>query len=216
MTAGRFRIGPAGASARLPREPDLGSTGGGALQARRIVGPGGSRKRSQPRAAARAARLALGASLAFGAPAAAEEPQPAPDVPIERLFKLPGSVAAPSSEPRRGGKTRAEWQARFEQAHAQLDAARKALDDSRKQLEDVAPDAAWSVTAPGLPVDPQPSEKSIDFRLRQQIRRQREEVEQAERRLDDIGIEANLAEVPDEWRGPAEAPAPEGAPPDPR
>jgi hypothetical protein len=116
------------------------------------------------------------------------------------LLKLPDSVAAPSAEPRRGGKTRAEWQALFRQAQADLDAARKALDDSRKELEEVAPDSAWSMTAPGLPVDPQPTEKSIDFRLRQEIRRQREEVERAERRQQELAIEANLAEVPEEWR----------------
>jgi hypothetical protein len=159
---------------------------------------------------------ALAAALAIGVPAAAEEPQPgaAPEVPLERLFKLPDSVAAPGSEPRRGGKTRAEWLARFQQAQAELETARKALDDSRKELEEVAPDAAWSVTAPGLPVDPQPSEKSIDFRLRQEIRRQREEVERAERRLQDLGIEANLAEVPEDWRAQADTARPDAVRPD--
>jgi hypothetical protein len=142
----------------------------------------------------------VGAALSVRAAAGEAEPAPAPEVPLERLLKVPGSVVAPSAEPRRGGKTRAEWQARFRQAHGDLETARKALDDSRKQLEDVAPDEAWSMTAPGLPVNTAPAETSIDFRLRQQIRRQREEVERAERALDDLGIEANLAEVPDDWR----------------
>ncbi len=166
----------------------------------------------QPRRIGGLAWIALGAALAVRVPAAAGEPQPAPapDVPLERLFKLPGSVAAPSSEPRRGGKTRAEWQARFEQAQTELETARKALEDARKELEKVAPEQAWSMSAPGLPVDPQSTEKSIDFRLRQQIRRQREEVERAERRLDELGIEANLAEVPEEWRSPTD-PAPSEA-----
>jgi hypothetical protein len=178
------------------------------LQSERIGSPSGGPRSARPRLGA------LFAALAVAGPAAAQEAQPdaAPEVPIERLFKLPDSVAAPSSEPRRGGKTRAEWQARFQQAQAELETARKALDDARKELEEVAPDAAWSVTAPGLPVDPQPSEKSIDFRLRQQIRRHREEVERAERRLDELGIEANLAEIPEDWRGPAEPAPPEAAP----
>jgi len=153
---------------------------------------------------------ALGSALAVCVPAAAGEPQAAaPDVPLERLLKLPGSVAAPTAEPRHAGKTRAEWQARFQQAQAELDTARKALDDARKELEEVAPDQAWSMTAPGLPVDPKATEKSIDFRLRQQIRRQREDVERAERRQEELAIEANLAEVPEDWRGPAEASEPE-------
>jgi hypothetical protein len=153
----------------------------------------------------------VGAALGVQAPAALGEPTPvpAPDVPLERLLKLPGSVVAPPAEPRRGGKTRAEWQARFAQARANLETARKALDDARKELEDVAPDQAWSMTAPGLPVNTGPSETSIDFRLRQEIRRQREEVDRAERVLDEIGIEANLAEVPEDWRVPDEAAAAE-------
>jgi hypothetical protein len=148
--------------------------------------------------------LAALAGAALGVPAAAgeaEQPAPAPEaVPLERLLKIPGSVVAPPAEPRRGGKTRAEWQARFRQVQGDLATSRKALDDSRKQLEEVAPDEAWSMSAPGLPVNSAPAETSIDFRLRQQIRRQREEVERAERALDDLGIEANLAEVPDDWR----------------
>jgi len=156
--------------------------------------------------------VALGVALAARAPVAWGQAQqaPMPEVPLERLLKLPESVATtPSSEPRRGGKTRAEWQTRFERAEADLAKARQGLEDSRKELEDVAPDQAWSMSAPGLPAQASPSETSIDFRLRQQIRRQREEVEHAERRQDELAIEANLAEVPEDWRGPAEASEPE-------
>jgi len=175
--------------------------GDAALQQRRTSVLGGS---------------SLGLALALGVcAAAAGEPQAspagapqaaaAPDVPLDRLFKIPSSVAAPALEPRRGGKTRAEWQARFQQAQADLDKARTALEDSRKQMEAIAPDNGWSMSAPGLPVDPQPSEKSVDFKLRQQIRRQREDVEHAERRQQELAIEANLAEVPEEWRHAADA-----------
>ena len=150
--------------------------------------------------------LVAGTRVASGeAPAAAP-----PEVPLERLLRLPGSVAAPVAEPRRGGKTLAEWQARFEKAELDLDAARKALDATRSELEGVAPGQAWSMSAPGLPANTDPSETSIDFRLRQQLRRQREEIERAERQLHELAIEANLAEVPEEWRhAEAEAPAAE-------
>ena len=154
---------------------------------------------------------ALGVALATGAPVAWAQAQeaPAPEVPLEKLLKLPESVATtPSSEPRRGGKTRAEWQARFEKAQVDLAKARQGLEDSRKELEDVAPDQAWSMTAPGLPVQASPSETSIDFRLRQQIRRQREELERAEHHLDELSVEANLAGVPEEWRASAAKPEP--------
>ena len=148
----------------------------------------------------------LGVALAAPAPIALGQQQaaPAPEVPLEKLLKLPESVATPSSsEPRRGGRTRAEWQARFEKAQTEVATAKQGLEDSRKELEEVAPDEAWSMTAPGLPVQASPSETSIDFRLRQQIRRQREELEHAEHRLQELGVEANLAGVPEDWRASA-------------
>jgi hypothetical protein len=160
----------------------------------------------------RIALAVLGAALAAAAPAArAQTSDAAPaQVPLEKLFKLPESVATtPATDPRRGGKTRAEWLARFEQALADLAKARQGLEDSRKELEEVAPDQAWSMSAPGLPAQASPSETSIDFRLRQQMRKQREEVERAEYQLDELSVEANLAGVPEAWRPGAAEPAPE-------
>lgn len=153
----------------------------------------------------RIALAALGAALAGPGPlASAQEPEAsAPDVPLEKLFQLPESIAKTTApEPRRGGRTRAEWRTRFDEARADVEGARREVEDSRKELEEVAPDQAWSMTAPGLPVKSSASETSIDFRLRQQIRRQRDELERAEHRLQELSVEANLAGVPDDWRGP--------------
>jgi hypothetical protein len=156
----------------------------------------------------RIALATLGAALSAPVAGAQEPEAPPPAVPLERLLKLPDSVATPSSQPRRGGKTRTEWQELFEKARADVAKARQQLEDSRKEMEDVAPDQAWSMTAPGLPAQASPSETSIDFRLRQQIRRQREELERAEHRLGELAVEANLAGVPEEWRGSAAEPPP--------
>jgi hypothetical protein len=41
----------------------------------------------------------------------------------------------------------------------------------------------------------------IDFQLRSELRRHREEVERLERKLRQLDIEANLAGVPEDWRG---------------
>jgi hypothetical protein len=153
----------------------------------------------------------LGLALGAAAPVAWGEPSESPvaEVPLEKLLKLPESVATtPSSEERRGGKTRAEWLARFEQALADLAKARRELEDSRKELEQVAPDQAWSMSAPGLPAQSSPSETSIDFRLRQQMRKQRDDVERAEHQLDELSVEANLAGVPEDWRPGASEPEP--------
>jgi hypothetical protein len=172
-----------------------GSRGGGSLQQGR-------------RAVRRLAGLAL-AGIAGAAAAAGDPPAaPPPAVPLDRLFKLPDSVAAPVGEERRGGKTRAEWQERFQSAAAELAKARQALADSRKKLEEIAPDKGWSMSAPGMPVNT--SETPLDFKLRQEMRREREDVEHAERHLDELTVEANLASVPEDWRRAA-AP-PEGAP----
>ena len=52
------------------------------------------------------------------------------------------------------------------------------------------------------------AETPLDYKLSQDLRRSREEVERAERQLQDLGVEANLAGVPEDWRQPE---APEGA-----
>ena len=144
-----------------------------------------------------------------GAAAAAGDPPTAPSVPLDRLFKLPNSsLGSPGGEERHGGHTRSEWEARFRDAAAALASARKALADSRKKLEEIAPDKGWSMSAPGMPVSAQ--EAPLDFKLRQEMRRQREDVDHAERGLDELTVEANLAGVPEDWRGAA---AQEGAAP---
>jgi len=65
------------------------------------------------------------------------------------------------------------------------------------------------------------NEAPLDFKLRQEMRRQREDVEHAERHLEELTVEANLAGVPEDWRpappkeepGAASAPESAGAPP---
>ena len=50
-----------------------------------------------------------------------------------------------------------------------------------------------------------PSEKStVNYGLKQEIQRKREDVARAERRLRDLIVEANLAGVPEEWYKPRE------------
>jgi hypothetical protein len=68
------------------------------------------------------------------------------------------------------------------------------------------------MSAPGLPAQASNSETSIDFRLRQQIRKQREDLERAEHQITELAVEANLAGVPEEWRESAAEPQPESEP----
>lgn len=65
---------------------------------------------------------------------------------------------------------------------------------------------AWQMSAPGAPAGSETSPMS--FRLRQELRRQRDELASAERRLTELEVEANLAGVPEEWTRPPDAPPP--------
>jgi hypothetical protein len=157
-------------------------------------------------------------SLGLGAPAAlrAEEPGSAaeaeapggaagppevegpPPVALEQLLKLPDSFRT-APLPSRGGATRSEWRVRFEGARQKLEAERAALQGARGELEEVAGSAeAWQV-GPPIP-GAQAGDAPLDYRLRQQIRRHREQVEVLEQELRDLEVEANLAGVPEDWR----------------
>jgi hypothetical protein len=101
---------------------------------------------------------------------------------------------------RRGGATRGEWRARFEAIERDLAAARSALKKAQDELDEVAGSAdSWQV-GPPIPGAAANTEAPLDYRLRQEIRRQRDEVERLERSLRDLEVEANLAAVPPEWR----------------
>jgi hypothetical protein len=123
----------------------------------------------------------------------------APAVPLDRLLRLPDSIGRATPEPRRGGFTRPEWEARFREAHAELETARKGLDQVQQQLEQEAGQVSnWQVAAPGQQAA---SENSpLSYKLSQEIRRRREGVEVSERRLQSLVVEANLAGIPEDWR----------------
>ena len=151
----------------------------------------------------------LGALVAAGLPAAgADEPDP-PSVPLDRLLKLPSSAPVQARVEKRGGSTRGQWQARFEKAREERETARLALGEVRAELEKTAGGEAWKMTAPGLGGAASQSETPLDFKLSQDLKRSREELERTERQLQDLEVEANLAGVPENWRQP-EAPEGEG------
>jgi len=149
--------------------------------------------------------LALGATRAFAEepPAPAAPPpapvgeQPAPSgVALDRLLSLPADRTY--SVERKGGLTRGEWRTRYGEVRAELDKERAALEETQGKLED-AGGGQWSVNPiPGSETDA--SRSPIDFQLRTELRRHREEVDRLERKLRQLDIEANLAGVPEAWR----------------
>ncbi len=176
--------------------------------------------RSRPSKAARRRTGPLAIALALlvvsgwlGARAAAEEPTVAahsapeetpapqaapPSVSLDRLLKLPSSIEV-GSEDRRGGFTRSEWRARFAEVEAQRAQSQAALDEAHQELGELAAETSdWQMAAPGLGTSG--GEKGpLSYRLRQEMNRYRSEIAAADRRLQELRVEAGLAGVPDEW-----------------
>jgi hypothetical protein len=151
----------------------------------------------------RASSRALLIVLLF-APTAAGAQQPAAPPggkgDLDRLLKLPDSLDY--GYEKRGGASRSEWRARFAEARQSLASAESALARAQQELADEGGKSdAWNVAPPGLPAAAS-NEGTEAFQLREEVRRQRAEVERARLRLRELEVEANLAGVPEEWRGP--------------
>ncbi|MFI5320491.1 MAG: hypothetical protein ACHQ6V_13020, partial [Myxococcota bacterium] len=148
------------------------------------------------RIATAAGTAALGLALAWAGAGAAEpgpepavaaspappsaEPAPAPSgVALDQLLTLPTDRTY--SVERKGGLTRGEWRTRFGEVRAELEQEKKALEETQAKLED-AGGGQWSVNPiPGAESDT--SRSPIDFQLRTELRKHREEVERLERKL---------------------------------
>jgi len=177
---------------------------GGAVAGRRgeARSPGRARRFcSFPRALAGVAIVSL--LLSEGPPTAAAEPESAPPpsapgVELDRLLRLPDSFNNEQSG-RYGGATRLEWLRRFAEARTAIDEAETELERVERELDEMAKgSASWNVAAPGA-TDPQSG--PLSFRLREEIRRQREEKERAEKELRALEVRADMLEVPVDWRG---------------
>lgn len=162
----------------------------------------------RPLGPARAGWIAWIALIALGPGGAARAEDPARDaspqpVGLDALLKLPSETPTPTGEPELGGATRKEWAHRFDRARADLEAAEARLAGAQAELEKLAAGSeSWQVGAPGAQAASAET-GPLSFGLRQQIRRSREEIEQAERTLTELRIEANLAGVPAEWTSDA-------------
>lgn len=121
----------------------------------------------------------------------------APKVDLGRLLKLPDSYAKPAES--RRGMGRPEWEVRFESVRLELAESHAALEAAQTELGNAAGDSSqWSVAAPGT--SPNPENTPLSYKLRQEIRRNREIIERNEKKLRSLEIEADLAEVPADWR----------------
>jgi hypothetical protein len=145
--------------------------------------------------------LALVAATSFTAPAIAADPSSAdPGGPnLDQLLKLPSSVEY--STDKKGGATRSEWRQRFHDARAAVKTADTALKKAQDELAEVAGSKDdWQFTPPGLPAGANDENSTTSFALRQEMKRQKSEVERSKARLRELDVEANLAGVPEDWR----------------
>jgi hypothetical protein len=117
-------------------------------------------------------------------------------VALDQLLTLPSDRTY--AVERKGGLTRAEWRTRYGEVRGDLQKERAALEETEAKLEE-AGGGQWSVNPiPGAESDT--SRSPIDFQIRTQLRKHREEIDRLERKQRQLDIEANLAGVPEEWR----------------
>jgi hypothetical protein len=156
--------------------------------------------------------VAVALALVLGAAARGEEPPPdtatapAPDagaapapgpVGLDRLLKLPAGSDYGGSDERRGGRTRGQWAARFAGVRAALADERRGLEAAQAERDRIAGSAdQWLLGPPGSTRADAP----LDFRLRQEIARHRDEIERLEQALRELDVAADLADVPPAWR----------------
>jgi hypothetical protein len=128
---------------------------------------------------------------------------------LDDLLHLPSGFDGAGSR-RVAGTTETEWRRRFSTATAELAEAKAELDQTKKELDGVAEGGGasqWSVAAPGSGgAEGGQSNSPMSFKLRQQLKRNRERIETAERSMRELKIEADLAGVPPGWRIPKAAP----------
>jgi hypothetical protein len=143
--------------------------------------------------------LCLCLALAAGAAEPEAESTAPPEVDLDRLLQLPASVEIQREQI--GNATRTQWRSRFASARAEHEAALAALEASQEKLGAVSETSdAWQMAPPGAGVTAGASEAPMDYQLKQEMRRRREDVSRSERRLRELTIEADLAGVPAEWR----------------
>jgi hypothetical protein len=140
-----------------------------------------------------------------GRAAAAEEKEaspapaadPAPAVGYDALFRLPNDNRSGPAEG--AALDRKRWEARFADVRGDLDGAKAQLAKAQSDLESLAHKSeSWQMAAPGA--QPTAENSPVSYKLRQDIRKYREDVGRAERRLRELEVEASLAGVPPEWQ----------------
>jgi hypothetical protein len=131
-------------------------------------------------------------------------------VGLDHLLRLPKAYESSPGDDR-GGVNENQWRSRFRESQEKTAEAKEALERSVEELESIAGDSGqYAVSPPGQVADPTAS--PVSFRLRQEIRRNRETVDEVTRKQRALVVEADLAGVPPDWREGSGDSAPESTP----
>lgn len=134
---------------------------------------------------------------------------------LDDLLQIPSGYLQPTARTV-SGAGEGEWRRRFEKAQKELRKALTTLKATKRELDEVAGGGSasqWSVAPPGATNTGNGSSTSpLSFRLRQELLRNREGLDSAERALKELRIEADLAGVPVDWRGDANVQIPRRIP----
>jgi len=123
-----------------------------------------------------------------------------PEVGLDQLLVLP-KTWSPDPDARQGG-TAKMWRRRFADSDQAIRAAQKRIDQARQALDALSGGgrSEWQMAPPGAGANTDVAPMSI--KQREEIRAGKLELERAERRRRALGIEADLAGVPESWRVP--------------
>jgi hypothetical protein len=127
-----------------------------------------------------------------------------PRTGIDALLKLPSGYGSSSTAQSVAGADESEWRRRFRESLSAIEKARGGLAKAKAELDGAAENSGgtqWNVAPPGGGGSPTQGTSPLSFKLRQELKTQRRDLDEAERRFRELEIEANLAGVPKAWRG---------------
>ncbi|MCE2390776.1 MAG: hypothetical protein J4G09_04755 [Proteobacteria bacterium] len=127
-----------------------------------------------------------------------EPPRPLPSIGIDRLLS-PGSGSRLALERTPGGKDRETWLREFSEARAEVAELESRVAATQDEMRNLSR-GNWSYAPAG---GGQPENPEI-LKRKAQIKRDRQSLEAAGKRLRELEVEASLAGVPASWIQPPE------------
>lgn len=121
---------------------------------------------------------------------------PGPSLGIDRLL-IPRETPHVPEEERYSGRNQEEWQRAFREARSEITRLEQRVEAMQVVLRETSTgEWGFSPAGGGAPTDPEV------LKRRAELKRDRQSLEAAHRRLRDLEVESSLAGVPEEWIQP--------------